>query len=450
RKPAKGPIRNVVTVFDSSLHYFRSGGVESRQVRLKRVVLPEDAHSYARILMHVSLACTEKGCDPWDQVGQIFVHKNGEIIELGRFITPYGVACKPWIIDVTDFKSVLQGNCLIQSYIRAYSAVGWKLSVSFEFLENGPNPYPYQKLTSLWQHDYLLYGDERSAAQLPDTRLQLNPRTRAVAVRHTITGHGQDNADNAAEFARKTHFLILKKAGKPDSTVIKHLLWRSDCDKNPCTFQKGAYAISRAGWCPGQEVRPFSVNLPVSKESFTLGYHFQPYRNQRPYTSKDYVSMPNFLIHSYLVEKSDSLLASAMYRNVACERVEVRGETIQVQIRNTGTETIDKLNLHCSLNGKTFARQFFVESLKPNEAKTFTFKKRLPVSPDKTTALSVLADLEGDENVNDDVVSGISYQYKSSVGAARRAVEKPDHLSDRGSIFRGVVGSGVVRRLKKI
>jgi hypothetical protein len=65
-----------------------------------------------------------------------------------------------------------------------------------------------------------------------------------------ITGHGQGNIDNCAEFCSKTHSLQLGSAAA--STVI----WRDDCHLNPVSPQPGTWELSRAGWCPGDIVRP--------------------------------------------------------------------------------------------------------------------------------------------------------------------------------------------------
>ena len=404
RKLPLGSAKRVL-VFDTTLHNFGAGAVEPFQFR--RVILPEDNRQYSRILMHVRVTCPAGGCDEWDRVGQIFLHKNGQRYELGRFITAYGVTCEPWTIDVTDFKSLLQGNCLLQSYIHTFTLKGLRLSVSLEFAEGGANPYPYQKITALWQTDRFIYGDERFSTILPVARLEPGLKTRVMTFRHTITGIGQGNTDGAGEFARKTHLLVLKKIGKPDSTVILHLLWRSDCDKNPCNFQKGSYTYSRAGWCPGQEVRPFSVNLPVGTDAFTLDYRLQPYKNLKAtdYNDNSHTE-PHFWIYSYLIEKSDSLRGFLTHTNLRCPRVEVAGDQIKVWVVNNGTEIINGFGLRCFVDGRAFTQERIAVFFKPNEEKVITLTKRLPPKADGAVyTLAVLAEAEGDENVNDDVAT---------------------------------------------
>ncbi len=407
RKPAPGSTRPVVTVFDNVLHDFGAGAVEWFQFR--RVVLPEDNHRYSRILMHVSVACTPKGCDEWDRIGQIFLLKNGEQYELSRFITPYGVPCGPWTFDVTDFRSVLRGNCQLESFIHTFTLKGWRLTVSLEFIEGGPNPHPYHRLRPLWQTDELVYGDDRYSTRLPVVRIQPNPYTRVLTFHHTITGHGQGNTDGAGEFARKTHRLILKKEGQPDSTVIPHLLWRNDCAKNPCSGQKGSAMYSRAGWCPGQEVRPFTVNLPVHAGVLTLDYQIQPYKNLlvSAYNDGSHTES-HFWLYSYLIEKSDSLRGFGAYTNVRCQRVELVGDRVRVWVVNSGTTPVSGLTLRSFVGGTFHAAETLAATLNPQEEKAFFLAKSLPARRPVGEVLAVLADLDGDENVNDDVATGKS------------------------------------------
>ncbi len=131
------------------------------------------------------------------------------------------------------------------------------------------------------------------------------------------------------------------------------------------------------------------------------------YQNQRPYIPKDYPGMPNFLIHSYLIEKSDSLRGFARSRNLACQRIDLTGDQLQVRIANTGTEAMGHVTLHWFVNGQLYARERIEEALHVNEERVILFKKRLPPAVGKPAAISVLveADEDEDENASDDVAS---------------------------------------------
>lgn len=84
--------------------------------------------SFSKITMHISLACPTGGCDPWDRYGTIGVvtppvdvpigdsQPPPTIIELARFMTPYGVGAS-WSTDVTDLRPILRGAITLAAHI---------------------------------------------------------------------------------------------------------------------------------------------------------------------------------------------------------------------------------------------------------------------------------------------------------------------------------------------
>ena len=49
-------------------------------------------------------------------------------------------------------------------------------------------------------------------------------------------------------------------------------LWRADCDQNPLKNQQGSWAYPREGWCPGEDVLPWLVDLGAKTGSFMVSY----------------------------------------------------------------------------------------------------------------------------------------------------------------------------------
>ena len=62
-----------------------------------------------------------------------------------------------------------------------------------------------------------------SPPSVPPATHRRSPRASSYALRTFVTGHGQGNADNCAEFCGKTHTLT---AGK---TPHAKMIWRTDC-----------------------------------------------------------------------------------------------------------------------------------------------------------------------------------------------------------------------------
>jgi hypothetical protein len=69
-----------------------------------------------------------------------------------------------------------------------------------------------------------------------------------VELRSIITGHGQGNAENCAEFCQLAHGYLVGTA------AVQRTVWRDDCADNPIDDQQGTWMYPRAGWCPGADV----------------------------------------------------------------------------------------------------------------------------------------------------------------------------------------------------
>jgi hypothetical protein len=99
-----------------------------------------------------------------------------------------------------------------------------------------------------------------------------------VEIRSIITGHGQGNLQNCAEFCPKMH--SFRVGGMEFASRI----WRDDCATTAVRPQpRGASPFApRAGWCPGAAVRPWSVDVTSAVKqgaSTTVEYAHEPYEN---------------------------------------------------------------------------------------------------------------------------------------------------------------------------
>jgi hypothetical protein len=91
-----------------------------------------------------------------------------------------------------------------------------------------------------------------------------------------VTGHGQGNTQNCAEFCNKVHSITANGA------ISSHNLWRADCGQNPCSPQGGTWTYPRAGWCPGSIVYPWDVDVTAwvtPGADANLSYGVTPYTN---------------------------------------------------------------------------------------------------------------------------------------------------------------------------
>jgi hypothetical protein len=264
-----------VTLFDHVL--FSWDGQHNNRESRAGVNLPDGA--YSRITLHLALDCPGGGCDPYDRLSTIgIVEGSGsaeQIIEVGRFATPFGIG-GAWDIDVTDLAPLLAGARTVRGAIDTWvgNGQGWLLTAQLVYVGGLPKELPVAVLPLSWGNFNIGDPAHPVAAQLPPQSVTLPPGVTHAAVRLTVSGHGQGNRLDCAEFCSLQHTLSVDKA------IVGHQqLWRSDCDQNPVQPQNGTWQYARAGWCPGADVKPWRIDLGAHAGPFTLGYAIDSYVN---------------------------------------------------------------------------------------------------------------------------------------------------------------------------
>jgi len=403
---------NIINAFNNVQHDFAGNG----QIHFRDVVFPEGPEQWSQVMMHVSVACPATGCDPWDQTGKIAIFREGQEFELGRFITPYGKACGPWDIDVTDFKSLLVGKQKLQSYIQVWGPSGWLLNVTFEFIAS-PSALPFQKTTALWNTDYHIYGDPGIPYTLPNFVLPISAKSADVSIRMAITGHGQGNTLNAAEFIQRTHQLNVN--GNP---AASHFLWKTDCATNTCSAQSGTWTLSRAGWCPGQGVTPYvnNINLNVTPgTNATIGYVLQSYTNllNTGYNGGSHTE-PYYRIHAYLIENSDSAQGFSDYHNASALRITSpisapnlsANEIIKVMVKNNGSLPLVNPIISYFINGNLMQKDTIQMTFNANDSLEYTFSQTADMSVQNDYSIHAMITAQDDANASDDIASKYIFQ----------------------------------------
>ena len=274
----------VVRSFDHAPLYFTSAD-NQRDVSIESS-FPVSG-DFARITMHVRLDCPTGGCDPWDRYGTIGVVTDpgagdtpATIIELARFMTPYGVG-GAWTLDVTDMRPLLAGDVTLDAHIDTWvgpgsdGGSGWQLSAWFAMTPGQPRRTAIAVIP-VWSPRVVRYGYPivPTAVDAPKVSLDL-PDATGFSLRTLVTGHGQGNEDDCAEFCPRTHTIRVNGV-RHDVTG-----WRSDCATSGVRGQLGNYWYSRAGWCPGALVEPWDVDVSrdIRGRTATLAYAITPYVN---------------------------------------------------------------------------------------------------------------------------------------------------------------------------
>ena len=412
RRPGESDNGVMLNILNEEKHNFGGDG----QTKFSTVNLPQNTEDYGRLMLHLSVECPTGGCDPWDQPANISVITEDGELEIARFITPYGIECggDEWTVDVTDFKSLLSGRTVIKSYIQVWGPSGWLLNADLEFIEE-VSPV-YQRTTPLWQNQYLVYGDPGISHDLPELTSTIASNTTDSRFRLTMTGHGQGNTDNAAEFSNQTHELLLN-----GETVANHNLWKDDCAENACADQLGTWLFSRAGWCPGQAVTPYTYDLGgdlFAGMDLTIDYELEDYVNllNTDYNDRGHTE-PHYRISAYLVEESDTHYASATNLRADSVRLTVAGadRTLELHLTNTGSEMVAGATVAYYVDDVLTLEETFTTEIAAGDTYVHAFSTVETLGgPDVEEVIAVVT-AAGDENVSDDATNAYTLQTQVSV-----------------------------------
>ena len=272
------------SVFDGEHIYF---GSENRRSADTTVSFPEANYNYESIQLNFALRCPSLGrCDAWDRKGWLAVVQNPDteeetVLEIWRFITPYGIGAD-WQYDFTDLRPLLSGEVTLRVFIDTWvgpghqSGDGWLVDLSLDFKGGIPTHQPIAVIPVWTSHSFEYGNPTHSTSPAASATFAIPADTKAATLRTLVTGHGQGNAQNCAEFCSKTHTISVG-----DQTFDQQL-WRDDCEETAVPNQLGNWKYPRAGWCPGAYVVPWVedvyAGLSPGGESSIL-YSVEPYEN---------------------------------------------------------------------------------------------------------------------------------------------------------------------------
>ena len=240
------------------------------------VDFPDDTDPYGRIICTLRLDKPETRFDPWDRTAHIYVYDNeGDRHELLRYITPYHNG-HFWQMDVSDFRPWLTGSKKIEQ-VCGTQGEGWVVTVGFDFYP-GPAERYATEVVELWNGQAVIGDPDSPPAEFYVPReVPIPDGATGAAVRTVVTGHGMSpNSKNAAEF------MPIWRTLSVNGESWRNELWKTDNYLNPCRPQGGTWKFDRAGWAPGDVVRPWRVDvshLLGTGGTLSIGYELDEYVN---------------------------------------------------------------------------------------------------------------------------------------------------------------------------
>lgn len=277
---------------------------------------PTNSENIKTIKMYIKDICPNKECDEWDRYANLYAKDKttGEWYELGRFINPYWVGNEKlergYEIDVTDFRSILNGSTELKIYTETWLAKGRKYSVEFDF-EQGTPDYKYSAVVPVMQYnkssiDGVPYGKDHNF----DLTKQINiPAGAEIAyLRTIISGWGHATAGNCAEWCLRTHHININ-----GTQTFEHDLKGIGCAQNPVNNQApGNWKPDRAGWCPGMvvPVRFNNIQKSMFGTAFNFEYKFEDWTADVKENNNAF-----YAISTFVVVKSNSPITKPIITN---------------------------------------------------------------------------------------------------------------------------------------
>ncbi len=264
--------------------------LKTREEYSKKVLFPVKDKKIKDVTLDFSLNCPEKKCSDWDYSINIILRKTNKRdtldFQLGRMITPYsgwynqGENASKWDYhlkwNITEYLPLMTDSVEIVVSFEGYQD-GFLASTNFIFTEYSKKERAtdFIDVKNIY-FGYYPFGREDSTIDefLQKKSISVPKGTKKVLARLTVSGHGGDALNAAAEFLEKSFYYTVN-----NSLVAKQSVWRDDCGCNPVQPQGGTWIYNRAGWCPGTKVNEFYYDLtPYIKDnllniSLTFDYY---------------------------------------------------------------------------------------------------------------------------------------------------------------------------------
>jgi len=282
------------------------------------VELPPAHWEFGRVILTLEIHDAGRDWDEWDRNGEVSIFDDeGGKFGIVPFITSYRTECR-WAVDVTHFRPWLAGKRRFE--VRAgttfYKNRGYMMSVSLDYYHGRPELEAY-RVEAIWVGTAKYRSAENHFKDFFGPReVAVDAAAKAARLFTTTTGHSQ-----IGEFVpsnRTVRFRGDKGAGAEQE--FANTLWKDDCYLNPNRPQFGTWKFSRAGWAPGDVVRPWWIDLSEHirpGKTAVLTYEPHPYDFEgAPNKPADkQINQASHVVRSYLIlyrEPSDTMPAPTL------------------------------------------------------------------------------------------------------------------------------------------
>ena len=229
--------------------------------------------------------------------------------ELGRWVTPYRRRIGRWLTPITQFAPMLPAgsNCTFTLDMPSWIAVPWVSSISLRFVRGATGAAGAAERGGDASDTTTAAGSTIGAATMPVAIMSVatngpsgaifnqsyNPTHAAAAaviklplsctakaatgsaqiqkaeLFATISGHGSDNVFNCCEFLPTNHTFTINGKHTHSVAFMEPLDTLGCADHGKVLAgvepnEYGAWWFGRDGWCDGQDVRPWAVDVSAA------------------------------------------------------------------------------------------------------------------------------------------------------------------------------------------
>lgn len=295
-----------------------------------------------------------------------------ENVEIGRFITPYGINLSlgpqgfTWIYDVTDYAHLLQGQVDLSAGNQQEL-----IDLKFEMIKGMP-PRDVLQIDRIWgPRKSYYYKDLDDDVVLAPTTIPLLPEASQFKVKTRLTGHGHNSNTgdypHCCEWKDNTHYLKVNGSEIADWHIFQY----HDCGLNPVYPQGGTWPGAREGWCPGDLVtdHEFEITNYISGDEVELDYSITP-------VPPDNLGMGwgNYVMAMHLIQYGElNFTIDAEIVNVITPNdyeYYLRKNPIcsdpSIIIRNNGATNLTSLNIDYGVSGAELQSYFWIGNIEPH------------------------------------------------------------------------------------
>ena len=262
-----------ISIFERE-HY--TGGWAASISKLITLPTNEELSNYSGLSVELLRGCpdanmnySDAGCDDYDRKAYLFICDEDETncFEIARWITPFDRQ-PHHLTDITPFISALRPG---GDKVFKFQEDGWpnslltlKLRLYNDSNQSGNTPY---QMIPIWNGTVQFnpeYDDNR-----PPASFFVPENASKVEFVSYITGHGwgDNTCYNCCEFCNSRH-IFTTNGGTfnfdidfPNANLNTYCMSTEAISNGTIPNQYGTWGYGRAGWCPGQNVKPFITDI---------------------------------------------------------------------------------------------------------------------------------------------------------------------------------------------